>query len=158
MLQRHSGGETMTRARRRARLALTLLGLIIAAIGLVIYLPASSDSVTADQEAIDASSADWADTLGYEADQSARDARFEAEQDKTFGIALIGIGAVVFSARWAVRPEAGATVKAAPPMPVFAPAAPPSPADEIAKLAALRDQGVLTDAEFEQRKQRLLST
>ncbi|MFF8406613.1 SHOCT domain-containing protein [Streptomyces sp. NPDC014846] len=155
----------MTRARRRARLALTLLGLIIAAIGLVIYLPASSDSVTADQEAIDASSADWADTLGYEADQSARDARFEAEQDKriaeedkTFGMALIGIGAVVFSARWAVRPEAGATVKAAPPMPVFAPAAPPSPADEIAKLAALRDQGVLTDAEFEQRKQRLLST
>lgn len=43
-----------------------------------------------------------------------------------------------------------------------APAAPPGPppsasiADELAKLAALRDQGVITDAEFQQQKQWLL--
>lgn len=38
------------------------------------------------------------------------------------------------------------------------PAAPPSAsvADEIAKLAALRDQGAVTEAEFQQQKQRLL--
>ena len=33
----------------------------------------------------------------------------------------------------------------------------PSLADELAKLAALRDQGVLTDAEFETKKAQLLS-
>jgi len=32
----------------------------------------------------------------------------------------------------------------------------PSPADEIAKLAALRDRGVLTEAEFQVQKDRLL--
>ncbi|GGV36829.1 hypothetical protein GCM10010293_40320 [Streptomyces griseoflavus] len=33
---------------------------------------------------------------------------------------------------------------------------PPSVADELAKLATLRDQGAITDAEFQQQKQRLL--
>ena len=33
---------------------------------------------------------------------------------------------------------------------------PASAADEISKLAALRDQGAITDAEFQQQKQRLL--
>ncbi|MEU2587216.1 SHOCT domain-containing protein [Streptomyces avermitilis] len=118
------------------------------------------DSSTADQEAIDASAADWADVLGYEASQSAKDAAFEAEQDKriaeegkTFGLVLMGIGAAVVAGRWAVRPAAG---KPAPPLPAFAPAAAPSVADELAKLAALRDQGALTHTEFEQQKARLL--
>ena len=35
--------------------------------------------------------------------------------------------------------------------------APASAADELAKLAALRDQGVLTDAEFATQKARLLA-
>jgi hypothetical protein len=44
-----------------------------------------------------------------------------------------------------------------------APAATPaasgeSPADELTKLAALRDQGVLTDAEFEAQKQNILGS
>jgi hypothetical protein len=33
-----------------------------------------------------------------------------------------------------------------------------SPADELTKLAALRDQGVLTDAEFEAQKQKVLGS
>jgi len=37
-----------------------------------------------------------------------------------------------------------------------APAA--SPADELTKLAALRDQGVLTDAEFDAQKQQILGS
>jgi hypothetical protein len=37
-----------------------------------------------------------------------------------------------------------------------APAPAASTADELAKLAALRDQGVISDAEFQQQKQRLL--
>ncbi|MDT0608826.1 DUF4429 domain-containing protein [Streptomyces lancefieldiae] len=45
-------------------------------------------------------------------------------------------------------------VPAAPPMP-FAPP-PASVADELTKLAALRDQGALTEDEFQQQKQRLL--
>ena len=41
--------------------------------------------------------------------------------------------------------------------PATAPAAAsPSPADELAKLAELRNQGVLTDAEFEAQKQKIL--
>lgn len=35
-------------------------------------------------------------------------------------------------------------------------AAPPSPADELAKLAALRDQGVLTEEEFTAKKRQIL--
>lgn len=33
-----------------------------------------------------------------------------------------------------------------------------SPADELTKLAALRDQGILTDAEFEAQKQKVLGS
>ncbi|WP_416477029.1 hypothetical protein [Streptomyces sp. LKA04] len=101
----------MSPARRRARLALTLAGLIIAAIGLAIYIPASIDSGTADQAAIDASASDWGDTLGFKADYAARDAAFQAqadkriaEEDKTFGLVLIGIGAALTASRWAVKP------------------------------------------------------
>ncbi|MGQ4420002.1 SHOCT domain-containing protein [Streptomyces sp. SAS_269] len=159
----------MTTAKRRARLALTLAGLIIAAIGLIIYGQAAADSDAADQAAIDASAADWADLIGYEADQSVKDAAFEAEQDKriaeedkTFGLVLAGIGVAVFAGRWAVRPAVATkpvpAALAVPPMPVTtpAPAPPASVADELTKLAALRDQGVLTDAEFERQKRQLL--
>ncbi|MYU20788.1 DUF4429 domain-containing protein [Streptomyces sp. SID8352] len=39
-----------------------------------------------------------------------------------------------------------------------APSRPASIADELAKLATLRDQGALTEAEFQQQKQRLLGS
>jgi hypothetical protein len=147
----------MSSARRRARLVLTLAGLLVAGIGLFIYIPASIDSGTADQAAIDASSSDWADVLDYEASQEAEDAAFEAQQDKriaeedkTFGLVLIGLGSAIFASRWAVRPASlDPTLRAAPRPPA-------SVADELAKLAALRSQGALTDAEFQQQKQRLL--
>ena len=42
-------------------------------------------------------------------------------------------------------------------MPADAPGAGGSVADEIAKLAALRDQGHLTDAEFDAQKAQLLA-
>ncbi|MFE2297940.1 SHOCT domain-containing protein [Streptomyces sp. NPDC059445] len=145
----------MTVARRRARLALTLLGLAIATIGLIIYIPANIDSGVADQEATDSSAADWADVLDYEASQGAKDARFEAEQDKriaqedkTFGLVLIGLGAAIAASRWAVRPVTPVTL--APP------AASASVADELAKLASLRNQGALSETEFEQQKARVL--
>ncbi|WP_225861084.1 SHOCT domain-containing protein [Streptomyces triticiradicis] len=148
----------MTQARRRARLALTLAGLIVAAIGLIIYIPASIDSDTADQAQIDASAADWGDVLGYEASHAAKEQRFEAdsdkriaEEDKTFGAVLITLGIAIGASRWAVRPAA--TGQHAP-QPV---AAGPAPvADELAKLADLREQGILSDTEFEQQKNRLL--
>jgi hypothetical protein len=147
----------MSSARRRARLVLTLAGLLVAGIGLIIYIPASIDSGTADQAAIDASSSDWADVLDYEASQEAEDAAFEAQQDKriaeedkTFGLVLIGLGAAIFASRWAVR------AASLDPTPRAAPRPPASVADELAKLAALRSQGALTDAEFQQQKQRLL--
>ncbi|MCP9997957.1 SHOCT domain-containing protein [Streptomyces werraensis] len=148
----------MTVARRRARLALTLIGLAIATIGLIIYIPASIDSSTADQAAIDNSASDWSEILDYEASQEAEDAAFEAamdkrmaEEDKTFGLVLIVLGAAVVASRWAVRPAA-----AAAPAPRAASTPSGSVADELAKLAALRDQGALTDAEFQRQKQRLL--
>ena len=59
-------------------------------------------------------------------------------------------------------PMQAAPVQAAPPPPV-APA--PAPAgitddtiEQLTKLGQLRDSGVLTDAEFEQQKRRLLGT
>jgi hypothetical protein len=147
----------MSSARRRARLVLTLAGLLVAGIGLFIYIPASIDSGAADQAAVDASSSDWADVLDYEASQEAEDAAFEAQQDKriaeedkTFGLVLIGLGAAICASRWAVRPASLDSTPRATPRP------PASVADELAKLAALRSQGALTDAEFQQQKLRLL--
>ncbi len=102
----------MSTARRRTRLVLTLAGLLIAAIGLIIYIPASIDSDTADQAAVNASAGDWDDVLGYDADYAANDAAFQADADKriaeedmTFGLVLIGIGAAVTTGRWAVRQQ-----------------------------------------------------
>ncbi|PKT73370.1 hypothetical protein CW362_09205 [Streptomyces populi] len=125
------------------------------------YIPASIDSGTADQARADASAADWGDVLGYEADHAAKEQRFEAEsdkriaeEDKTFGAVLIGLGVVVGAGRWAVRPTAAGprTPRIVTPGPV--PAA--SVADELSKLAGLRDRGELSPAEFEQQKARLL--
>ncbi|MCW5253577.1 SHOCT domain-containing protein [Streptomyces sp. SHP 1-2] len=106
---------------------------------------------------MDASAADWADVLGFEAGQAAKDAAFEAEQDKriaeedkTFGLVLVGLGAAVFAGRWAIRPATTAVPPGA------APAAPLSVADELTKLAALHERGALTDTEFERQKRRLL--
>ncbi|MFE5919333.1 hypothetical protein [Streptomyces sp. NPDC056468] len=102
----------MSTARRRTRLALTLVGVLIAAIGLMIYIPASIDSGVADQAAVGASAGDWDDVLGYKADYAADEAAFQAaadkriaEADKTFGLVLIGLGAAVTAARWTVRPR-----------------------------------------------------
>jgi hypothetical protein len=101
----------MTQGRRRARLALTLAGLLIAVIGLIIYIPASIDSGTADQAAIEASAGDWDEVLGYQADAAANDAAFQAdadkriaEEDKTFGLVLLGIGFTFGVSRWAIKP------------------------------------------------------
>lgn len=71
---------------------------------------------------------------------------------------------------WAlVRSEAAEAIRSAPvytpavpappppaPAPIVATAAPLSVADELTKLAALRDSGVLTPEEFEQQKRRAL--
>ncbi len=57
--------------------------------------------------------------------------------------------------RWAEQEEASA-----PPPPAPAPAAPaapaPDPIHQLKELAALRDQGVLTEAEFAAQKAKLL--
>ncbi len=60
--------------------------------------------------------------------------------------------------------EAQAAAAAAPPPPQPAPAPAPEPAaapvdvvGQLTQLAALRDQGVLTDAEFEAQKAKILS-
>ncbi|MGW6735089.1 hypothetical protein [Streptomyces sp. NPDC055013] len=102
----------MSTARRRTRLALTLAGLLIAAIGLLIHIPASIDSGAADQAAVGASAGDWDDVLGHDADYAADEAAFQAaadkrvaEEDQTFGLVLIGLGAAVTAARWTVRPR-----------------------------------------------------
>lgn len=63
--------------------------------------------------------------------------------------------------RWAVQDAAAAQAATAPQ--AAAPAAPaPAPAagsvvEQLTQLAALRDQGILTDAEFDAQKQRVLA-
>lgn len=78
----------MRAARRRTGVAVTLVGVLIAAIGLIIYIPASIDSDAADEAA-------------FRADADKR----IAEEGKTFGLVLIGLGAAVTVGRWAVRPQ-----------------------------------------------------
>ena len=71
--------------------------------------------------------------------------------------------------RWAAQ-DAAAAKTAAPaqspaptpaqspaPTPAQAPASAPSMLDQLAQLGQLRDAGVLTDAEFEAQKQRILA-
>ena len=63
--------------------------------------------------------------------------------------------------RWAAQ-DAAAAKTAAPaqspaPTPAQAPASAPSMLDQLAQLCQLRDAGVLTDAEFEAQKQRILA-
>lgn len=53
------------------------------------------------------------------------------------------------------HPDFGGNTEAPAPVPVAA-APPTGVADELVKLAALRDQGVLTPAEFDAQKRRLL--
>jgi hypothetical protein len=55
------------------------------------------------------------------------------------------------------QPEPGyaAPAQAAPPPPP--PPPPPDPIEQLTKLAALKDQGILTDAEFATQKARLLA-
>lgn len=60
--------------------------------------------------------------------------------------------------RWAAQDAAAAAAPAAPP----AAPAPPAPStanvlDHLTQLGQLRDAGVLTDAEFETQKQRILA-
>jgi hypothetical protein len=58
--------------------------------------------------------------------------------------------------RWAQQGEPyGQEQYAAPPEPAPAPAA--DPMEQLKQLAALREQGVLTDAEFADQKARILS-
>ena len=68
------------------------------------------------------------------------------------------------SARWAQQGQgAPAYMEQAPPPPA-APAAPPAPAapaapiEQLKELAALHEQGVLTDEEFAAQKAKLLGT
>ena len=68
--------------------------------------------------------------------------------------------------RWAAEDQQQAEPQyAPPPQPQYAPPPPaPPPPDmdtklaQLKDLAALRDQGVLTDAEFEQQKNRILGS
>jgi Short C-terminal domain len=66
--------------------------------------------------------------------------------------------------RWAAQDQQQAEQQAAPPAQYAPPppAAPPADMDtklaQLKDLAALRDQGVLTGAEFEQQKNRILSS
>ena len=53
----------------------------------------------------------------------------------------------------AVRPAAPQYVQPAPPPP-----AAPDPIEQLKQLAELKNQGILTDAEFEAQKARILST
>jgi Short C-terminal domain len=47
---------------------------------------------------------------------------------------------------------------APPPPPAPAPAAAPDPIEQLTRLAALKDQGILTDAEFQAQKAKILGS
>ena len=62
------------------------------------------------------------------------------------------------SARWAGQDQQAYQQEAAPPPPAAAPAAGgESRIDQLKELGALKEQGVLNDAEFEAEKARILS-
>ncbi len=57
--------------------------------------------------------------------------------------------------RWAEQDQQQA-YQEAPPAAAPAPAAPADPADELRKLAELRDQGIITPEDFDAKKKQLL--
>jgi hypothetical protein len=92
----------------RIRITLTLVGLAIAITGLVIYGQAQTAAGTIEQRRIDNSAETWADTLGYEheGERDAWEIEWDArvaEEDKTFGLVLLGIGVAVGGVPWLVR-------------------------------------------------------
>jgi hypothetical protein len=73
--------------------------------------------------------------------------------------AVIAGTATAVSGRVAARQNARAQGAQAPPLeqPTVAAAAPATSVEQLTALAALRQQGVLTDAEFETEKAKILS-
>ncbi len=70
-------------------------------------------------------------------------------------------------ARWAAQDQAGATATPAPPQAPAAPPAPAAPAQpadmgerlaQLRQLGELKEAGILTEAEFEQQKARILNS
>ena len=70
--------------------------------------------------------------------------------------ALIAGTATAVGGHVAARQQAGRPPEAAGPAPSAAEEAPPNVAEELTKLADLRDRGVLSDQEFASLKARLL--
>ena len=60
--------------------------------------------------------------------------------------------------RWAQQDEQQYSEQAPPPAPAPAPAAPADPIAQLKELAALKDQGILTEAEFAAQKAKILGS
>lgn len=96
---------------KRAKLAVTVSGPLLALGGLVLLGVGDMHAIAAEQAATNSSAANWGNVLGYgaarEAVEAARQAREDAdwaETEKNLGVAGMATGALLLGSRWLIRP------------------------------------------------------
>jgi hypothetical protein len=103
----------------RTRLAVTLAGLAIAALGGILWLVGEDNNVKAANRIDMNSGAAWGEVLGYNDDRgpalaAAEADKSSAETQMTFGIVLAVAGLLTAGSRWLIQPAAASsTVPAA---------------------------------------------
>jgi hypothetical protein len=94
---------------RRARLTVTLAGIILVLIGIPLWGTGDMDRGLAEQRQVENSSGYWGQTLGF--DSSDEDAYNQAVADADsaetrmhFGIAMMILGVALVGSRWLIKP------------------------------------------------------
>jgi hypothetical protein len=103
---------------RRARLAVTLAGLVVAVVGIILWGTGETAKGVAETRMDMNSASSWGDTLGFDSDQDADYAAAVSDRDgadtqMTFGIIVILLGVALVGSRWFIT--AAPTVALAKP-------------------------------------------
>lgn len=96
---------------KKARLAVTVSGPLLALGGLVLLRVGDMHALAAEQSAITSSASGWGEVLDFDADpemiEAARQAREDAdwaETEKNLGVAGMAAGALLLGSRWLIKP------------------------------------------------------
>jgi sulfite exporter TauE/SafE len=94
---------------RRARLTVTLAGIILVLVGIPLWGTGDMDQIAAEQEQINNSAGYWGQEIGF--DSSDEDAYNQAVADADsaetrmyFGIAMMILGVALVGSRWLIKP------------------------------------------------------
>ncbi|MGW6144306.1 hypothetical protein [Streptomyces sp. NPDC055140] len=93
---------------RRARLAVTLAGIILVLVGIPLWGTGDMDQMTAEQEQINNSAGYWGQEIGFDSGEedaynaAVADAQ-SAETRMNIGIVMMVLGLVTIGSRWLIR-------------------------------------------------------